>query len=101
MAIKLPESHGLSHSIEWWDYDVDSVDPADSAHQLGRSLDYSNGQVPHCVFIVPWPAARCGHYVIKCYRCGGAYAVQTNGRLDDPVSVKVGCFRYDQEGGRR
>jgi hypothetical protein len=44
-----------------------------------------------CVVKLPYPAPRCGAYVIECTRCGFRAGVTTAGRPDDPRSVELEC----------
>lgn len=46
---------------------------------------------PHCRCSLPYPAPRCGSYVITCTRCGSRAACTTAGRPDDPRSIEVPC----------
>ncbi len=60
--------------------------------------DYPKGQdikapagMKHCQVDLPYPAKRCGMYVVRCPRCEASIAVSTAGRPDDPRSVEVPC----------
>jgi hypothetical protein len=44
-----------------------------------------------CKVALPYPAKRCGAYVIECTRCGFRVGVTTAGRADDPRSVELEC----------
>lgn len=57
----------------------------------GLDMDVSQGALPACVTDLPYPAKRCGHYVIVCRDCGLRVGVTTAGRPDDPKSVKMAC----------
>lgn len=52
--------------------------PAKSAHKT-RKVD------------LPYPAKRCGWYLVKCLRCQQQTMISTAGRVDDPRSVTIEC----------
>jgi hypothetical protein len=51
----------------------------------------SNRNAPSCKADLPYPARRCGQYVIYCGTCGLRVMVTTAGRRDDPRSVLMNC----------
>jgi hypothetical protein len=57
----------------------------------GVDVDVTMGQRPACRSTLPYPAARCGFYVVTCKRCGYRAAITTAGRPDDPRSVMIPC----------
>jgi hypothetical protein len=44
-----------------------------------------------CTAQLPYPAVRCGTYIVECTRCGLRVGVTTAGRPDDPRSVELDC----------
>jgi len=44
-----------------------------------------------CATNLPYPAKRCGHYLVGCTVCGQRIAITTAGRPDDPRSIKMEC----------
>jgi hypothetical protein len=44
-----------------------------------------------CRVELPYPAKRCGVYIVKCARCQVSIAVTTAGRADDPRSCGLPC----------
>lgn len=44
-----------------------------------------------CETRLPYPAARCGTYVIECSKCGLSVACTTAGRPDDPRLARLPC----------
>jgi C4-type Zn-finger protein len=40
---------------------------------------------------LPYPAKRCGIYLVVCERCGYSAAITTAGRPDDPRKVTLPC----------
>lgn len=52
----------------------------------------SDGATRTCSIELPYPAKRCGVYVIECAKCGQKNALTTAGRPDDPRTVTMGCY---------
>ena len=44
-----------------------------------------------CRATVPYPAPRCGLWLVRCKTCGATMAATCAGRQDDPRSVPVAC----------
>lgn len=79
------------HEVTWYDGKKEALTPPDPAFPKGRHIDASQGMVRVCRIPLPYPAKRCGLYVIVCSACELNVAVQTCGRADDPRSVTLGC----------
>jgi hypothetical protein len=47
---------------------------------------------PTCKIVLPYPARRCGAYMIVCCLCDNTVMVTTAGRPDDPRSVVIPCL---------
>ena len=78
-------------AIAWVDHDREPKNPPNPAFPHGQDLDVTGGK-PFCAIVqLPYPAARCGIYVIKCRKCGVRVGVTTAGRPDDPRTVKFAC----------
>lgn len=77
--------------IEWVDHGREPQCKPNPAYPTGKDLDASHGG-PACMTTLPYPAKRCGLYVIECEACGLRVAVTTAGRPDDPSSIKLGCL---------
>jgi hypothetical protein len=75
----------------WVDRGFEPSCPADPRYPNGIDLDLTNGQRRSCSTNLPYPAKRCGQFVISCSVCGLTAAVTTAGRRDDPRSVKLAC----------
>lgn len=79
-----------SFKIEWIDRGREPQNPPNPAYPSGIDVDMSEGK-PGCITSLPYPARRCGVYIVECGKCGIRVGVTTAGRIDDPRSVKVPC----------
>lgn len=77
---------------EWIDKKLEPQCPSNPAYPNGIDLDLSGGADIGCQINLPYPAKRCGIYIIKCNECGYTCGVTTAGRPDDPKSVIVPCI---------
>src|SRR5262245_7441784 len=79
--------------VEWIDAGREPTAKPDPRYPKGVDLDMSKGRgiTGSCRTELPYPAPRCGQYVITCSICGLSAMVTTAGRADDPRSVKVAC----------
>lgn len=78
-------------TVTWIDRKRDPINPPNPAYPNGVDLDISKGAARTCKTDLPYPAKRCGLYVIACEVCGLSVGVTTAGRPDDPRSVVVPC----------
>jgi hypothetical protein len=78
--------------VTWIDSGREAVYPPDPAYPHGTDIDVTGGQRPSCETTLPYPARRCGQYLVKCSRCGFTDSFSTAGRADDPRSVRVPCM---------
>ena len=46
-----------------------------------------------CTKNLPWPAPRCGSYIVTCRECGFTAGVTVAGRADDPRIITIPCKR--------
>jgi hypothetical protein len=83
--------------VTWLDAGRDPKCPPDPRFRHGIDIDLSQGAVATCWTHLPYPAKRCGSYVIECTTCRQRTMVTTAGRVDDPRSVKLGCKLGDKE----
>jgi hypothetical protein len=79
--------------ITWVDGGREARHPADPAHPDGVDLDLAVGAERSCRVELPYPARRCGMYVVTCGTCGRNVVVTAAGRRDDPRSVAIACSR--------
>jgi len=77
--------------IEWRDSGREPRCKPDPAFPQGVDLDLSAGAEKTCFTELPYPARRCGLYIIECPTCELRTGVTTAGRPDDPRSVKMAC----------
>jgi hypothetical protein len=77
--------------ITWIDHHREPKHPPDPRYPDGVDLDLALDAVKTCTANLPYPAARCGMYVLHCEVCGLRAVASTAGRVDDPKSVKVAC----------
>jgi len=85
--------------IEWHDHGREPQCPPDPAFPNGMDLDCAVWCVegwPTCKTDLPYPAKRCGYYIVECKLCGFSAAITTAGRPDDPRSFKMGCKKRDK-----
>lgn len=76
--------------ITWLDGKREPTCKPNPAYPEGIDLDASRGGVS-CKVDLPYPAKRCGAYVVECPVCSSRVTVTTAGRPDDPRSVKMPC----------
>ena len=77
--------------ITWVDHKREPVCPSNPSYPKGMDVDVSGGARKTCTTDVPYPAERCGLYILQCEACGLTTAITTAGRADDPRTVKVAC----------
>ena len=78
--------------VQWIDRKREPRSPPDPAYPEGIDIPAADGSRPKCQTDLPYPAARCGVYLVTCSRCGVRVAVTTAGRPDDPRTVAVNCL---------
>ena len=77
--------------IQWLDRGREPQCAPNPAHPLGIDVDLSEGVTKTCKASLPYPAKRCGVWMVKCLDCGYVGACTTAGRVDDPRSIKLPC----------
>ena len=82
----------MAKKISWIDSGREPRARSDPAYPDGIDLDLSRGKSPACDVKLPYPAKRCGQYLIMCETCPQVIMVTTAGRRDDPRSVKMLCM---------
>jgi hypothetical protein len=82
--------------IEWIDRHREPQCPPDPRYPDGIDLPAPAMAKVTCQVDLPYPAKRCGLYVVKCVRCGMTVACTTAGRPDDPRSMQVPCLGMEK-----
>ena len=83
----------MTFKIEWIDKKREPVVAPDPRYPLGVDVDgVTDPKKPRCKTALPYPAKRCGTYLIVCTDCGFSAAVTTAGRPDDPRSFETNCL---------
>jgi len=77
--------------IHWIDLEREPQCKPDPDYPHGIDLDMAKGRWPQCKIKLPYPARRCGVFVLDCKKCGTSIMVTTAGRVDDPRSVALPC----------
>lgn len=79
-------------TVEWLDDHREPRCAPNPAYPKGIDLDCSDGAAATCsTELKPYPASRCGMFLVKCATCGQSILVTTAGRPDDPRSLKMAC----------
>jgi hypothetical protein len=80
-------------TVEWIDRGREPQVKPNPEFPNGVDLDISKGKAVTCQTALPYPARRCGYYVVSCSLCDLRVCLATAGRPDDPRSIKVACKR--------
>jgi hypothetical protein len=78
-------------TIKWIDRGFEPKNPPDPRYPNGIDLDLSEGASATCLTALPYPAKRCGYFLIACDECDFSGIITTAGRRDDPRSAKIAC----------
>lgn len=65
--------------------------PPNPDHPNGIDLDLSSSAKHSCLVQLPYPAPRCGQWMVGCDRCHQVVVITCAGRADDPRSIKLAC----------
>lgn len=68
--------------VTWHDAGREPQCPPNPAYPNGIDLDLSEGARRTCTTPLPYPAKRCGQYLVVCKTCDQSVIVTTAGRLD-------------------
>ncbi|HWS65677.1 MAG TPA: hypothetical protein VN325_23195 [Steroidobacteraceae bacterium] len=78
--------------VEWVDGFREPQCKPNPEYPNGIDIDWCKRDgVPTCHTALPYPAKRCGYYLVKCNICDTKVAITTAGRPDDPRSVDIPC----------
>jgi hypothetical protein len=78
-------------NIEWIDSGSEPTQKPNPDYPKGIDLDGTRPGQKGCRTPLPYPAKRCGYFIIQCLTCHYRIAVTTAGRPDDPRSVRLPC----------
>ena len=77
--------------ISWHDAGREPQCQPNPAFPDGMDVDGSDEAKVTCWTALPYPARRCGHYLVECLICGLRVTLTTAGRPDDPRSLTMPC----------
>lgn len=77
--------------IHWLDGEREPQEAPNPLYPDGMDIDVSDGATVTCTTALPYPARRCGVYLVVCRSCGLRVGITTAGRPDDPRSLKLAC----------
>lgn len=77
-------------TVEWIDRGREPQCEPDPDYPHGKFIPAFHGG-PHCRVDLPYPAKRCGLYIVRCAKCSASVAITTAGRPDDPTGAMIGC----------
>lgn len=77
-------------TVEWLDGHREEGDPPDPNFPDGVDVNLA-GDWGCIIQLRPYPAPRCGWFVVKCDICGANAVIITKGRSDDPRAVRLAC----------
>ena len=78
-------------TITWLDKGREPQCPPYPAFPNGKDADLSDGAEATCRVDLPYPARRCGLYIVRCAACDQTVALTTAGRPDDVRSLTLAC----------
>lgn len=80
-------------NIDWVDRYRESECPSNPDYPDGINIDLTSKLHARkaCKTSLPYPAKRCGYFMITCVTCGLFTIITTAGRPDDPKSLLVYC----------
>jgi hypothetical protein len=83
--------------VKWIDGMREPQCAPDPAYPNGIDIDVSGDSKETCTTDLPYPAKRCGYFLVNCELCSLSVAITTAGRPDDPRSVKLRCHHSVEE----
>lgn len=86
----------MTLKVQWIDRGREPQCPPNPAHPNGIDIDATRGVFASCKTSLPYPAKRCGVFIVDCDVCGQTIAITTAGRPDDPRSLKLGCIKPEK-----
>ena len=77
--------------VKWVDRGREPKCAPNPEYPEGIDIDASGGEKLTCEVSLPYPAKRCGYFLVTCNKCYQSILVTTAGRPDDPRHLKVAC----------
>lgn len=81
----------MNFHIEWIDNGREPQCAPNPKYPNGVDLNSARSDQLSCETALPYPAKRCGLYIVTCLDCGLRAAATTAGRPDDPRSIRMPC----------
>jgi hypothetical protein len=83
----------MTLKLEWLDGESLPYRQPDPLYPNGVDIEERAGASPTCFTTLPYPAPRCGVWVISCPDCKKTVVITAAGRADDARSARVTCLR--------
>lgn len=78
--------------IDWLDHGREPQCKPNPNYPDGKTVDLRFLESDeHCEVHLPYPARRCGAYIVDCQFCGVRVGCTTAGRSDDPCKIIIAC----------
>lgn len=81
----------MTHKISWIDHGREPKCQPDPEYPTGKDVGCVEDGQKSCKVDLPYPAKRCGVFIVECETCKVRVAVTTAGRPDDPRSLTMPC----------
>lgn len=81
----------MTLKYKWIDSGREPKVRPDPRFPKGKDVGIPDGGEPSCKVALPYPARRCGYYMVECDVCGTNALITTAGRPDDPRRVTLPC----------
>lgn len=81
--------------IQWVDGKREPSCAPDPAFPKGKHIALPPEIRRGCKVDLPYPAKRCGYFVVHCKQCETTVIITTAGRPDDPCSADIPCEMAD------
>ena len=81
----------MTLKAQWVDFKREPQCEPDPAYPDGKNINMAGIARRACGIELPYPAPRCGFYLVTCDDCQKSITITTAGRRDDPRSLIVPC----------
>jgi hypothetical protein len=82
----------MSIDVRFIDARRTAREPANPKYPNGMMVNLNvNPLARSCSFNLPYPAPRCGQYIVTCRTCGFSVGLTVAGRADDPRVITIPC----------